>query len=184
MSTAVTRTNQDTQTLYVAFELGEKEWKLAMSPSLHARPRLRTLRSRSTHRLLEILEKECGRVGATRIASCYEAGRDGFWLDRFLSSHGIDNRIVDSASIEVRRRARRVKTDRLDAQKLLTMLHREALGEEKVWSVVHVPSVGDEDARSLQREYRTLVKERSRSSNRIKGLLASQGLVALFFTQF
>ena len=110
--------------------------------------------------------------------SCYEAGRDGFWLDRFLHAHGIDNRIVDSASIEVRRRARRVKTDRLDAQKLLTMLHREALGEKDVWSVVHVPSVADEDARSLQREYRTLVKERSRSSNRIKGLLASQGLVA------
>jgi transposase len=110
--------------------------------------------------------------------SCYEAGRDGFWLDRFLHAHGIDSRIVDSASIEVRRRARRLKTDRLDAQKLLTMLHREALGEKDVWSVVHVPSVADEDARSLQREYRTLVKERSRSSNRIKGLVASQGLVA------
>ncbi len=95
-----------------------------------------------------------------------------------LHSHGIDNRIVDSASIEVRRRSRRVKTDRLDAQKLLTMLHREALGEKDLWSVVNVPCVTDEDARSLQREYRTLVKERSRSSNRIKGLLASQGLVA------
>ena len=95
MSTAVTRMNQDTKTLYVAFELGEKEWKLAMSPSLHVQPRLRTLRSRSTHRLLEILEKERGQVGATRIVSCYEAGRDGFWLDRFLNSHGIENRIVE-----------------------------------------------------------------------------------------
>lgn len=178
MSTAVTRTDQDTKTLYVAFELGEKEWKLAMSPGLEAQPRLRTLRSRSTRRLVEILEKEGLRVGAVRIVSCYEAGRDGFWLDRFLHGHGIDNRIVDSASIEVRRRARRVKTDRLDAQKLLTMLHREALGEKDLWSVVNVPCLADEDARSLQREYRTLVKERSRSSNRIKGLLASQGLVA------
>ncbi len=178
MSTAVTRTDKDIKTLYVAFELGEKEWKLAMSPDLHARPRLRTLRSRSTRRLLEILEKERLQFGAVQIVSCYEAGRDGFWLDRFLHSHGIDNRIVDSASIEVRRRARRVKTDRLDAQKLLTMLHREALGEKDLWSVVNVPCVTDEDARSLQREYRTLVKERSRSSNRIKGLLASQGLVA------
>jgi transposase len=170
--------DEDTKTLYVAFELGEKEWKLAMSPDLHTQPRLRALRSRSTGRLLEILEKERLRFDAVQIVSCYEAGRDGFWLDRFLHSHGIDNRIVDSASIEVRRRARRVKTDRLDAQKLLTMLHREALGEKDLWSVVNVPCVNDEDARSLQREYRTLVKERSRSSNRIKGLLASQGLVA------
>ena len=178
MSTAMTRKNENTKTLYVAFELGEKEWKLAMSVSLHTQPRLRTLRSRTTRRLLEILEKEREQLGAARIVSCYEAGRDGFWLDRFLHAHGIDNRIVDSASIEVRRRARRVKTDRLDAQKLLTMIHREALGEKDLWSVVNVPCVADEDARSLQREYRTLVKERSRSSNRIKGLLASQGLVA------
>jgi transposase len=170
--------DEDTKKLYVAFELGEKEWKLAMSLGLGVRPRLRSLRARGTTRLLEVLEKERQRFGAEQIVSCYEAGRDGFWLDRFLHAHGIDNRIVDSASIEVRRRARRVKTDRLDAQKLLTMLHREALGERDLWSVVHVPCVADEDARSLQREYRTLVKERSRSSNRIKGLLASQGLVA------
>ena len=178
MSTAATRTDQDTRTLYVAFELGEKEWKLAMSPALEVRVRLRTVGARATGRVMEILEKERLRVGATGIVSCYEAGRDGFWLDRFPRAHGVENRIVDSASIEVRRRARRVKTDRLDAQKLLTMLQREALGEKDVWSVVHVPSITDEDARSLQREYRTLVKERSRSSNRIKGLLASQGLVA------
>ena len=149
-----------------------------MLPALEVRVRLRSVGARATARVVEILEKERRRVGATEIVSCYEAGRDGFWLDRFLRAHGIESRIVDSASIEVRRRARRVKTDRLDAQKLLTMLHREALGEKDVWSVVHVPSVADEDARSLQREYRTLVKERSRSSNRIKGLLASQGLVA------
>jgi transposase len=178
MSAAATRMDQDTKTLYVAFELGERDWKLAMSPDLEARPRLQALRARDTRRLLEVLERERRRLGAERIVSCYEAGRDGFWLERFLRAQGIDNRIVDAASIEVRRRARRVKTDRLDAQKLLTMLQREALGEKGVWSVVRVPSVADEDARSLQREYRTLVKERSRSSNRIKGLLASQGLVA------
>jgi transposase len=178
MSTAATRKGEDTRTLYVAFELGEKDWKLAMSPRLDALARLRSVRARETARLLEILEKERERAGAAQVVSCYEAGRDGFWLHRFLRAHGIENRIVDSASIEVRRRARRVKTDRLDARKLLTMLHREALGEKDLWSVVHVPAVEDEDARSLQREYRTLVKERSRSVNRIKGLLASQGLVA------
>ena len=181
MSTAMTRSGQDIKTLYVAFELGEKDWKLAMSPSLDNRPRLRSLRARATDRLLAILDQERERMGAARIVSCYEAGRDGFWLHRFLRAQGVQNRIVDSASMEIRRRARRVKTDRLDAQKLLTMLQREALGEKNLWSVVHVPAVEDEDARSLQllqREYRTLVKERSRSSNRIKGLLASQGLVA------
>ena len=122
MSTAMTHMDQDTRTLYVAFELGEKEWKLAMSPGLETRPQLRSLRARATTRLLEVLEKARQRFGAEQIVSCYEAGRDGFWLDRFLRAHGIDSRIVDSASIEVRRRARRVKTDRLDAQKLLTML--------------------------------------------------------------
>ena len=86
------------------------------------------------------------------------------------------SQVVDSASIEVRRRARRVKTDRLDAMKLLTMRIRYQLGEQDVWSVVRVPSCSDEDARSMHREYRTLVKERSRSVNRIRGLLANHGL--------
>jgi transposase len=161
----------------VAFELGEREWKLSWARSLDSKPQGATIRARETGRLLEILEQARQRVEAARIVSCYEAGRDGFWLHRFLHAHGVDNRIVDSASIEVNRRARRRKTDRLDAQKLLTMLLREALGEDKVWSVVRVPSVDDEDARSLQREYRTLVKERTRSVNRIRGLLASHGLV-------
>ena len=163
--------------LFVAFELGEKEWKIAWATSLGEKPRLRTLRARGTRRLVEWLREVQRQVNATQITSCYEAGRDGFWLHRFLHANGIDNRIVDSASIEVNRRARRMKTDRLDAEKLLSMLLREALGEKDLWSLVNVPSVEDEDARSLQREYRTLVKERTRSVNRIRGLLASHGLV-------
>jgi transposase len=126
---------------------------------------------------MELIRKAQRQANARRIASCYEAGRDGFWLHRFLCAHEIESRIVDSASIEVNRRARRMKTDRLDAEKLLSMLLREALGEEHLWSLVNVPSVADEDARSLQREFRTLVKERTRSSNRIRGLLSSHGLV-------
>jgi transposase len=163
--------------LFVAFELGEKEWKIACATSLGEKPRLHTLRARGTKRLLELIRKAQRQGNATRVASCYEAGQDGFWLHRFLCAHEIENRIVDSASIEVNRRARRAKTDRLDAEKLLSMLLREALGEEDLWSLVNVPSVADEDARSLQREYRTLVKERTRSTNRIRGLLASHGLV-------
>ncbi len=172
----IDRTSRET-CLFVAFELGEKEWKIACATSLGEKPRLHTLRARGTKRLLELIRKAQHRANATRIASCYEAGRDGFWLHRFLCAHEIESRIVDSASIEVNRRARRMKTDRLDAEKLLSMLLREALGEEHLWSLVNVPSVADEDARSLQREFRTLVKERTRSSNRIRGLLSSHGLV-------
>lgn len=178
--TATTRIEDGNATgdvLSVAFELGEREWKLRWASSLGSKLGGVTLRARDTGRLLKILEQARQRAGATRIVSCYEAGRDGFWLHRFLHAHDIENRIVDAASIEVNRRARRRKTDRLDAQKLLSMLLREGLGEEKVWSVVRVPSVEDEDARSLQREYRTLTKERTRSANRIRGLLANHGLV-------
>ena len=91
--------------------------------------------------------------------------------------HGIENLVVDSSSIEVKRRARRAKTDRLDVGKLLTMLLRHCGGERKVWSVVHVPSVEAEDRRQLHRELLTVKRDRTRVTNRIKGLLASQGVV-------
>ena len=110
------------------------------------------------------------------VRSCYEAGRDGFWLHRHLVAEGIDNRVVDSASIEVNRRQRRAKSDGLDARKLLTMLLRYDAGEKKVWSVVRVPTVAEEDRRQLHRELRTLKQERTRVVNRMQGLLASQGL--------
>jgi transposase len=77
----------------------------------------------------------------TRVVSCYEAGRDGFWLHRYLTVVGIENVVVDSSSIEVNRRSRRAKTDRLDLEKLLTVLIRYHTGEKKVWRVVRVPSV-------------------------------------------
>jgi transposase len=164
--------------LFVALELGEKDWKLALGGRLDHKPLLRTIGARDRDRLLEEIERVRRRLDAEQVTVCYEAGRDGFWLQRFLAAAGIECLMVDSASIEVRRRARRTKTDRLDALKLLSMLMRFALGERDVWSVVRIPSVAEEDARSLHREYRTLVKERTRSVNRIRGLLASQGLRA------
>jgi transposase len=106
-----------------------------------------------------------------RVVSCYEAGRDGFWLHRYLVAHGIQNHVIDSASIEVNRRQRRAKTDRLDVRKLLTMLLRHSAGEKKVWSVVRVPSVEEEDRRQLHRELTTAKQDRTRIMNRIKGLL-------------
>ena len=111
------------------------------------------------------------------MVSCYEAGRDGFWLHRFLVAEKVDNQVVDSSSIEVSRRGRRAKTDRLDAEKLLTMLIRSRQGEPKVWRVVTVPSVEEEDARQLHRELETLKQEQTMHGNRLKGQLAACGLV-------
>jgi transposase len=110
------------------------------------------------------------------VRSCYEAGRDGFWLHRYLEDRGVENLIVDSASIEVNRRAKRVKTDRIDVGKLLDMLMRYHSGEEKVWSVVHVPSVEGEDMRHLHRQLNRFKRDRTRHISRIEGVLASQGV--------
>ena len=108
--------------------------------------------------------------------SCYEAGRDGFWLHRYLIAQGITNYVVDSSSIEVDRRARRAKTDRLDLAGLLSLLARYVQGDRRAWRVVRVPSVAEEDARHLPRTLETLTQERTRVINRLKGLLATQGL--------
>jgi len=105
-----------------------------------------------------------------RVVSCDEAGRDGFWLHRSLVVHGVENLVIDSASLEVNRRHRRAKTDRLEVRKLLTMLLRPRAGEQKVWSVVRVPSVDEEDRRQLHRELTTAKQDRPRVINRMKGL--------------
>ena len=107
--------------------------------------------------------------------SCYEAGRDGWWLHRWLIEQGIDNIVVDSASIEVNRRARRAKTDRLDGDKLLAMLLRHHAGE-RVWSVLHEPTPEDEDGRRAHRELGRMMHERTAHTNRISSLLVLHNL--------
>jgi transposase len=167
--------------LYLAFELGWSKWKLGFTAGLDERMWEMTIPARDLERLKGAISRARERFGlpsTVRIISCYEAGRDGFWLDRWLRGFGIENRVVDSSSIEVDRRARRAKTDRLDVAKLLSMLVRHECGEKKVWSVVRVPSLGQEDGRHLHRELKTLKRERTRLINRIKGLLASQGVEA------
>jgi transposase len=118
------------------------------------------------------------------VVSCYEAGRDGFWLHRFLLDQGIENRVIDSASIEVNRRFRRAKSDGLDVGKLLSMLIREHQGERDVWRIVRAPSIQDEDQRQLHREIMALNTESTRHINRIKGLLAGCGLALDVDTSF
>ena len=108
--------------------------------------------------------------------SCYEAGYDGFWLHRVLEAHGIHNHVLDPASLQVNRRARRAKTDRIDVDRMLRALIRYLRGEPEACSVVQVPRVEEEDAKRLHRERKRLVAERVQHVNRIKGLCAAQGI--------
>ena len=160
--------------LMLAFELGEEGWLLGFSTGFGQPVRRRRIGSRDTVALLEQIEwarRELGRPGA-RVVSCYEAGRDGFWLHRALTARNITNTIIDSASIEVNRRRRRDKSDRLDAAALLTLQLRAATGDRRGWHPVHVPTDAMEDWRHLHRELQLLTRERTRSRSRIKGLLA------------
>lgn len=165
-------------TLYVAFELGKKEWKLAMTCGFGIQPWLRTVASRDWAGVQRAIAQARARFGVSanaRVVSCYEAGRDGFWIHRALTAVGIGNRVVDSASIEVNRRARRAKTDRLDALKLVTMLVRVWAGEKRVWSEVRVPTVADEAARHGSRERSALTQDVTRLVNQMRGWLATWG---------
>lgn len=168
--------------LYLSFELGEREWKLAFTIGLGHRPRHRTIRARDLRQVLAEIAATKDRWGlapATLVRSCYEAGREGFWLHRALTAHGVVNVVVDAASIEVNRRLRRAKADRLDNEKLAEMLLRYHAGERRVWHVVRVPSDADEDRRHLERERATLLQEQTRLRNRLQGLLANHGVTVV-----
>src|ERR1700686_2216218 len=160
------------------FKMSEKNWKRALAAGVRSRSRY-TVAAGDTAALLECIAKaktRCELAPEASVGSCYEAGRDGFWLHRWLIEHDIDNIVVDSASIEVNRRARRAKTDRLDGDKLLAMLIRYGAGERRVWSVVRVPTPEEEDARRAHRELGRLGHERTAHINRIRALLVLNNL--------
>jgi hypothetical protein len=166
--------------LHLAFDLGNRLWKLAFATSIGHAPRLRTMPARDLAQLdaeIAAAKARCGLAFDAPVVSCYEAGRDGCWLHRVLTARGLTSHVVDSASINENRRARRAKSDRLDATALVRLLLRHHGGEGGVWSVLHVPSVDEEDRRHLHRELFTLTRERTRQVNRIKGLLALHGIV-------
>jgi transposase len=172
--------------LFVAFELSEKTWKLGFTTGHGQKPRERSIAARNQTRVLQEVAQAKRRFGLPEIApvvSCYEAGREGFWLQRFLQAQGITNHVVDSSSIEVNRRKRRAKSDGLDVRKLLSMLMRFHHGEREVWRVVHVPSVEAEDQRHLHRDLETLKQERASTTTRLKGLLSSQGVRLMSLSQ-
>src|SRR5215831_13401699 len=171
--------NTTEATLFVALELSEKNWKLGFTTGAGQKPRERGMTARHQERMLDEIAQAKRRFGlpeTTPVVSCYEAGREGFWLHRFLLAHGITNHVVDSSAIEVSRRQRRAKSDGLDVRKLLSMLIRYEQGEHQVWQVVKVPSVEAEDQRHLHRDLETLKRERASTTTRIQGLLSSQGI--------
>src|SRR6266487_2642406 len=161
MTTAAThheQRNTTEATLFVAFELSEKTWKLGFTTGHGQKPRERTVTARQHEHVLNEIAQAKRRFGLPETApvvSCYEAGRDGFWLHRFLQAHGITNHVVDASSIEVNRRQRRAKSDGLDVRKLVSMLIRFHHGEGEVWRVVHVPTVAAENQRHLHRDLET-----------------------------
>jgi transposase len=165
--------------IYVALELGWKKWVLGFRVGRAGNVRWKTIPARDLTAFQRELAKAKAHFGLpadAAVHSCYEAGRDGFWLHRWLIAQGVDNRVVDSSSIEVSRRKRRAKSDRLDAASLSLLLIRHLEGEKDVWRVVNVPSVEDEDNRQLHRSLEELKARRTEASNRIKGLLAGAGL--------
>lgn len=164
--------------LYVAFELSKKTWKLGLTSGLGVAPWVRTVASgdlAAVARVLAAARRRCGLPPTAAVVSCYEAGRDGFWIHRALTELGVQNRVVDSSSIEVTRRARRTKTDRLDAIKLVLMLVRACQGEPRVWQEVRVPTVAMEAARQVSRERTALTQERTRVQNQVQSWLATWG---------
>jgi transposase len=168
-------------TLFVAFELGKAKWKLGLVMPGGGKFSQYTVGGGDAQAALQLItrvrekaEKKAG--SSVRIVSCYEAGYDGFWLHRWLERRGIENRVLDAASIQVNRRARRAKTDRLDLEQLMSALRRHEWGDRLACRVVHVPSVVQEDDRRTGRERDRLVKERVGHVNRIKGLLHGQGV--------
>lgn len=172
-------TRRDGATLFLALELSERGWTLAFTTGRGQPPRVRKVAAGAVDALAAEIARARRRFGlapTTPVVSCYEAGRDGFWVHRALLARGIANLVVDAASIEVNRRPRRAKTDRLDARKLVLMLVRWQEGERPVWHVVHVPSEADEDRRHLERERQTLVADHTRLLNRVSELLATQGV--------
>ena len=163
--------------LLLALELSAKTWRLCIGAN--GRQYQATMTPGDAAGFEASLVHARARLGLPAnapVVSCYEAGRDGFWVHRWLTQRGVGNVVVDSASIEVSRRARQVKTDRVDARKLLALLARWYGGDGWALAVARVPSVAEEDQRRTHRERDYLVGERTRESKRLQGLLADQGV--------
>lgn len=178
---APTAATVESATLYCSIELSRRSWVVAVCASLSDKVSLHTLPAGDSAGLLALLESRRGKAarranGPVHVVCCYEAGYDGFWLHRVLLAAGLEAHVMDPASLQVNRRARRAKTDRIDARALLRALMAYCRGDRGVCSMVRVPTPEEEDARRVNRERERLVKERTQHVNRIRGLLAGQGI--------
>ncbi len=175
-STAVTQA----ATVSLAIELSTRKWVILLTNSVERRFSDYEVEANDCGALLRLIEREraklAGRGCEVRVFCCYEAGRDGFWLHRFLVQHGVDNHVMDPASIRVERRGRRAKTDRLDVRQQLMTLQAHLRGEPRACSMVRVPTEAEEDAKRPDRERQALIDERVRHVNRIKSLCALHGV--------
>lgn len=168
-------------TIHIAIELSNTQWLVGARLPGVSKARMHRLPAGDAAGLLALLTDLGSQVTArlgrpVSVVCCFEAGRDGFWLHRFLSAHDVDCHVIEPTSILVNRRARRAKTDRLDAEGMLRLLAAWCGGDHHVCSMVRVPSPEEEDARRPHREREHLVQERTRYENRILALLATQGI--------
>ena len=167
--------------IYLAIELSASTWLVASKIPTSEKTGLHRMEAGDSQALLALIanlrKKLATKLGMeVAVVSCFEAGRDGVWLHRLLVEHGVISHVVEPTSILVNRRARRAKTDRLDAQGLLRILAAHANGDHQVCSIVRVPTIEEEDAKRQHREREHLVQERVRIENRIAALLTTQGI--------
>jgi transposase len=164
----------------MAMELSNRKWKLGFSNG--SRMRRKSVEARDRQRLLEevsLAKHKLGLAAEAKVVCCFEAGRDGHWIYRWLAAAGFEVLEIDSSSIETARRRKHVKTDRVDVEKLLDLLLRYCLGFRQAFRVVRVPSEEAEAGQRLHREDEYLTRQRTRVTNRIQGLLVAQGITEL-----
>jgi transposase len=172
-------------TLFLAMELSRATWLVAtFAPRLGDKISVHTISGGDTKRLLDLiahLQSKLRGKGVCRLRTvcCYEAGYDGFWLHRVLVNHGVENHVLDPASLPIDRRAKHIKTDNIDAKRLLRAIAGFVQGDPQSCRVVRPPTPEEEDARRLHRERQRLVRERTGHLNRIKALLITHGIRAL-----
>ncbi len=177
--TQVPVSTSNEQSIYAALELSKNSWLLAIQVPGRDNPSLHPITGGDAEGLMAKLDAARDRVakvtGQTpKVTLCYEAGYDGFWLARVLERRGIECLVMEPASLRLNRRARRVKTDRIDVERILHTLFAWCRGERHVCSMGVIPSVEEEDVRRSHRE--RLVRERIAPINRIKGRLFGQGI--------
>lgn len=173
-------TTNSNRTLYLAMELSKAQWKLAFSDG---GPKVRTITVPGgaipdVRTAIDRAREKLKMAPDVQVLSCYEAGRDGFWIHRELIAAGVQNVVVDPSSIEVDRRARRAKTDRLDAKKLVLHLVRHAERGDRM-RTVRIPTADEEDARRPERERERLMKEKTAHQARLRSLMSLHGINGL-----